>query len=229
MYDKESKIIRNKNEILKIIKVYYEKLYSRNKRNIDDATSFFNNIPQLSDESRELCEGKVTKKECYTMLKEMKNNKSPGNDGFTVEFYCTFWIALGDMFVEALNEAYNRGGMSNSQKQGVITLIEKEGKNAMDVKNYRPITLLNVDYKILSKVLARRIKEVLGEVVHHDQVGYIKDRNIGEAVRLIDDMFFSSLNQDNGYLVAADFEKAFDSVDHDFFIQSFGTFWFWNI
>ena len=142
------------------------------------------------------------------MLKEMKNNKSPGNDGFTVEFYCTFWIDLGDMFVEALNEAYNRGGMSNSQKQGVITLIEKEGKNAMDVKNYRPITLLNVDYKILSKVLARRIKEVLGEVVHHDQVGYIKDRNIGEAVRLIDDMFFSSLNQDNGYLVAADFEKA---------------------
>ena len=113
------------------------------------------------------------------MLKEMKNNKSPGNDGFTVEFYCTFWIDLGDMFVEALNEAYNRGGMSNSQKQGVITLIEKEGKNAMDVKNYRPITLLNVDYKILSKVLARRIKEVLGEVVHHDQVGYIKDRNIG--------------------------------------------------
>ena len=52
---------------------------------------------------------------------------------------------------------------------------------------------------------------------------------LGEAVRLIDDMFFSSLNQDNGYLVAADFEKAFDSVDHDFFIQSFGTFWFWNI
>ena len=98
------------------------------------------------------------------------------------------------MLVEALNEAYERGGISTSQKQGVITLIEKEDKNAMDVNNYRPITLLNVDYKILSKVLARRIKEVLGEIVHHDQVGYINDRNIGEAVRLIDDMFFSSLN-----------------------------------
>ena len=62
----------------------------------------------------------------------------------------------------------------------------------MYVKNYRPITLLNVDYKILSKVLAKRIKEVLGEIIHHDQVGYIKDRNIGEAVRLIDDMFFNT-------------------------------------
>ena len=155
----------------------------------------------------------------------MKNNKSPGNDGFTVEFYCTFWLDLGDMLVGALNEAYNRGGMSNSQKQGVITLIEKEGKNAMYVKNYRPITLLNVDYKILSKVLARRIKEVLGEIVHHDQVGYIKDRNIGEAVRLIDDMFFSSLNQNNGYLAAADFEKAFDSVDHDFLFKVLVLSW----
>ena len=226
MYDKESKIISNKNEILKIIKAFYEKLYSENKRNIDDASSFFNNIPRLSDESKELCEGKVTKAECYKMLKEMKNNKSPGNDGFIVEFYCTFWLDLGDMLVGVLNEAFNRGGMSNSQKQGVITLIEKEGKNAMYVKNYRPITLLNVDYKILSKVLARRIKEVLGEIVHHDQVGYIKDRNIGEAVRLIDDMFFNSLNQNNGYLAAADFEKAFDSVDHDFLFKVLELFGF---
>ena len=228
LYDKESKIISNKNEILKIIKAFYEKLYSENKRNIDDASSFFNNIPRLSDESKELCEGKVTKAECYKMLKEMKNNKSPGNDGFTVEFYCTFWLDFGDMLVGVLNEAYNRGGMSNSQKQGVITLIEKEGKNATYVINYRPITLLNVDYKILSKVLARRIKEVLGEIVHHDQVGYIKDRNIGEAVRLIiiDDMFFNSLNQNNGYLAAADFEKAFDSVDHDFLFKVLELFGF---
>ena len=226
LYDKESKIISNKNVILKIIRAFYEKLYSTEKRNIDDASSFFNNIPRLSDESRELCEGKVTKDECYKMLKEMKNNKSPGNDGFTVEFYCTFWLDVGDILVGVLNEAFNRGVMSNSQKQGVITLIEKEGKNAMYVKNYRPITLLNVDYKILSKVLAKRIKEVLGEIIHHDQVGYIKDRNIGEAVRLIDDMFFNTLNQNNGYLAAADFEKAFDSVDHDFLYRVLEMFGF---
>ena len=58
----------------------------------------------------------------------MKSNKSPGNDGFTVEFYYTFWPALGNILVEALNEAYSKGELSSSQKQGVITLIEKEGK-----------------------------------------------------------------------------------------------------
>ena len=151
---------------------------------------FLNDIQCLSEESKNVCEGKLTKEECYKTLKDMKFNKSPGNDGFTVEFYHTFWPVLGDMIVGVLNEAYNKGHLSNSQKQGVITLLEKEGKDAMYIKNYRPITLLNVDYKILSKVLASRIKKVLGKIVHYDQVGYIKDRNIGEAVRLVDDMFF---------------------------------------
>ena len=89
---------------------------------------------------------------------------------------------------------------------------------------YRSITLLNVDYKILSKVFGKQ--EVLGEIVHNDQVGYIKDMNIGEAVRLIDDMFFYSRNQTNGFLVAADFEKAFDSVDHEFLFNVLELFGF---
>ena len=114
----------------------------------------------------------------------MKANKSPGNDGFAVDF---FWPALGEILVKTLNKAFDRGKLSTPQKQGVITLIEKEGKDTMYVRNYRPITLLNVDYKILSKVLANRIKKVLSEIIHFDQVGYIKERNIGEAIRLIDD------------------------------------------
>ena len=226
LYDDENKIVNDKNKILKIIKDFYENLYFEQKRNIDDNSPFFNNIQCLSEESKNVCEGKLTKEECYKTLKDMKFNKSPGNDGFTVEFYHTFWPVLGDMIVGVLNEAYNKGHLSNSQKQGVITLLEKEGKDAMYIKNYRPITLLNVDYKILSKVLASRIKKVLGKIVHYDQVGYIKDRNIGEAVRLVDDMFFDSMSANNGYAVAADFEKAFDSVDHNFLFKVLDLFGF---
>ena len=134
----------------------------------------------------------------------MKLNKTPGNDGLTVEVYYTFWPALGDLLVEVLNEIYERGELMASQKQGVITLIEKEAKDTLHIQNYRPITLLNVDYKIVSKVLAKIMKEVLNEIIHHDQVGYIKDRNIGEAVRLIDDMLFYSMHygeQGKGFCV----------------------------
>ena len=87
----------------------------------------------------------------------------------------------------------------------------------MQIKNYRPISLLNVDYKILTRVLSVRIKTVLHEIICVDQVGYLKGRNIGEAIRLIDDMIFHTThNEIPGFLLAVDFEKAFDSVSYKF-------------
>ena len=108
-----------------------------------------------------------------TVLKEMKLNKSPGNDGLSTEFYVLFWSVIGDIVVEALNESYTKGELSSSQKQAVITLIQKEGKDPLNITNYRPISLLNVDYKILTKVLSARIKKVLNEIIKIDQVGYL--------------------------------------------------------
>ena len=112
----------------------------------------------------------------FRIVKKHETQQSPGNDGFTVEFYLTFWPQLGSLLVEGFNEAFEKGCLATSQKQGVITLIEKEGKDPLYIKNYRPITLLNTDYKMLSKIMATRIKGVLNEIVHSDQVGYIKSR-----------------------------------------------------
>ena len=72
--------------------------------------------------------------------------------------------------------------MSRSQKQAVITLIEKKGKDRLLLENWRPISLVNVDAKIMSKVIATRIKNVLRNIIHHNQTGYVKDRYIGETV-----------------------------------------------
>ena len=125
----------------------------------------YETLPKLSSESKEHCEGRMRNDECLEVLKDMKFNKSPGNDGLTVEFYNTFWPIVGGIVIDVLNEAYALGELS-SQKQAVITLIAKEGKDSLLLKNYRPISLLNVDYKILAK----RIKEVLNEVILGDQV-----------------------------------------------------------
>ena len=131
LYNENEIITKDKKEILKNIKSFYEKLYSKRKKDDKNKMRFFNNINKLNKESSDSCEGKVTNEECYKILKEIKFNKSPGNDGFTVECYVTFWPQLGEMLVETLNDTYEKSELSNSQKQGVITLLEKEGKNVL--------------------------------------------------------------------------------------------------
>ena len=85
--------------------------------------------------------------ECYNILQTFLKNKSPGNDGLTVKFYLAFWPLFGKLVVDSLNYAFEYGELSNSQKQAVITLIEKKGKDKRLVKNWRPISVINVDAK----------------------------------------------------------------------------------
>ena len=159
--------------------------------------------------------------ECYSALQTFQKNKSPGNDGFTVEFYLAFWPVFGSLLLESLNYAFGYGELSNSQKQAVITLVEKRGKDKRQIKNWRPISLINVDAKIASKTLAKRLKNVLPEVTHFDQSAFVKGRTIFDAIRTIDDVIEHTMNRDISWiLVAIDFEKAFDSVN---FSHSVGT------
>ena len=146
--------------------------------------SFLNtsNLLRLYEELSESCEGEITLKECETILNFFKTGKTPGNDGIPVEFYRVFWPLLGKFMVDSFNEAYNKKEMSHSlQKQAVITLIEKKGKDRNYLENWRPISLINVDAKIASKVIATRVIKVLPEIIHCNQTGYVKGRFIGEA------------------------------------------------
>ena len=109
------------------------------------------------------------------VLKNMKNGKSPGSDGYTAEFYKIFWKDLKPLVCKSINEAFAKGELSITQKQGVITLLPKGDKPREFIKNWRPITLLNVDYKLLSGVLAARIKSVLPDIISDDQKGFLKN------------------------------------------------------
>ena len=95
LYNENNVISSKKQEILKIIKIFYENLYSEKKKKGQSKLSFFDNIVKLKEESRDLCEGKVTKEECYNVLQQMKHNKSPGNDGFSVEFLSYILVSIG--------------------------------------------------------------------------------------------------------------------------------------
>ena len=104
--------------------------------------------------------------------------------------------------------------------QAIIKLIEKKDRDKRYIKNWRPISLLNVDIKILSKALAKRLKEVLPYLISAQQTVYVKNRNIGESGRLISDIIeIANTRKMEGFLVTMDVEKAFDSLDHTFLIS----------
>ena len=186
--------------ILSEQKLFYQDLYTSKNIKADStqtAKSFLSNldIPRLTEEQKLSCEGKITPEECAAVLENFQNNKSPGNDGIPLEFSKKFWSLLSESFTECVNKCFETGEMSRSQKQAVITLIEKKGKDRLLLENWRPISLVNVDAKIMSKVIATRIKNVLPNIIHHNQTGYVKDRYIGETVRSVFDVMDFTLKE----------------------------------
>lgn len=152
----------------------------------------------------------------------MKNDKSPGADGFTVEFFKFFWADLGEYITRSINDSYNKGEFTNIQKLGIITCIPKPDKNRQFLKNWRPITLLSVIYKIASGCIAEKLKTKLLTIINDDQTGFLKGRFIGENIRIVYDiMSYTEFSDIPGLLMLVDFEKAFDTVSWDFIISNF--------
>jgi len=155
----------------------------------------------------------------------LPNGKSPGNDGLTGEIYKGFWNLLGQQLTDSLNFSLEHGELSNSQKQAIIRLIDKKDRDRRYIKNWRPISLINVDVKIASKALALRLEKVLPKVIDGDQCAYVKGRTMFDAVRTIDDvMEYTKLKQLPRIMIAFDLEKAFHSLSWFFLLKALKSF-----
>lgn len=129
-------------------------------------------------------------------------------------FYLAFWCILGKHLVACFNYAHEYRELSNSQK----------GKDKRLIKNWRPISVINVDTKIASKVLAKRLEHILPDLIHYHQNVYVEGRSIFDAVRTIDDVLeYTKQSGQSGILVTINFEKAFDSLDHRFLLKVLHT------
>lgn len=207
---------------------YYKKLYTNKETNQTDNDILRyienTNIQVLNENDKNLLEGEITEIECENVIGTLKINKSPGCDGISAEFYKAFWPNIKTLLLDSLNEAYHTGELSPTQKRSVLSLIYKKNDKTL-LTNWRPISLLNTDYKILAHVLANRLKKVIAKLIKTDQNGYIKGRNISYNIRLIQDVI-DHLESDNieGAIVFLDFQKAFDTVDHKFLQQTLKQF-----
>lgn len=180
-------------------------------------TPFLTNLNKISNSDALICDSPITSQEVADAINHLKCNKSPGSDGITAEFYKHFSDPLTPFLFEVYKESLTNMSLPPSMTQGVISLIPKPHKDMLQIDNWRPISLLNNDYKILASLLAVRFKKVLNKIIDENQSGFMKNRCISNNIRLILDLIdYSELTSDKSFILFLDFFKAFDTVEHPF-------------
>ena len=216
----DGRLVNTQEEILKETTHFYQRLYT--SETTDDLAQDYllNNLTQtLTDEHRDTVEGEITLDELFTAIKSFANDKSPGCDGLTAEFYQTFFNVIGKDLVEVINDGFNRGELSLSMRRGVIVLIWK-GDDKRLLKNWRPMSLLNYDYKAITKVLTTRIRDILPRIIHPNQKCGIKGRSIHDGAALIRDLIeYVNRKHIPGIIISLDQTKAYDRVEWDFLFK----------
>ena len=213
--NKHGDLVFDPYEIQKCQVDFYKELYTANSAmNEDSKTDILKHLDKVLDErSKGKLDEDISMAEVIHALKKQKNNKSPGPDGIPVEFYKMYWHTVGEELLNVFHSGLDNRRLAHSQYLAVIKLLYKKGPRE-DIKNWRPICLLNADYKLLSKVLAERIKSVLPKIIHSDQKGGVDGRYIGENIRLIEDVLYEMENENSdAVILMLDMEKAFDRVE----------------
>ena len=190
---------------------------------------FDQDLPKLNDDDKQTCEGLLKEKECLEAVKLMESGKSPGTDGLPAEFYKVFWNDISSYLVSSLSDrSCEKGRLAITQRRGIISLIPKKDKALDELKNWRPITLLNCDYKIASKAIASRLKTVSpAGLIDNDQTGFLKGRSITENICQINNVIsYTELKNIPGMLLFVDFENAFDTIEWSFVQQTLLCFGF---
>ena len=155
-----------------------------------------------------------------------QNQKSLNNDE---QLLCEGLLSRKEILTNALNYSYEKGKLSISQRRGIVKLIPKKDAELNLIKNWRPLTLLNCDYKMATKAIASRMKTLLPKLISNDQTGFIQKKNrfIRENIRSIDSIItYTAVKRIPGLLLFLNFEKVFDTLEWSFIHKTLRHFGF---
>ncbi|CAJ1079165.1 pol-like protein [Xyrichtys novacula] len=223
--DNKGQTLFETDEILDHTYQFYKQLFSKQKdlkeKEIPEYIKCINK--KLERQDKDWCDSEITEEEIKNAIQALNKNKSPGSDGLTAEFYVKFQEELTPLLNKLYRDMLDNKRVPATLTEGIISLIFKKGDNKL-IKNYRPISLLNTDYKILTKILANRLKQVSGSIINSTQSYSIPGRDISDSILTIKETIHN-MQKDKGFLLSIDLEKAFDRVDHTFLfniLQAFG-------
>jgi len=202
-------------ELAAAARAHFQEIFSDPKRdNISAQITLLETFPPLvTDEENRLMNACVTLSEIEIILKSCAKDKSPGPDGWNVEFFLQFWDLIGAEVLELVEESRLAGHVSGGLNSTFIALIPKISK-ATSYNDFRPISLCNFLYKIISKVIAERLKPWLSRVISPEQFGFLKDRQIFDAVGAAQEGIHSIKDRKiKASLMKVDLNKAYDRVD----------------
>ena len=221
------KEIHNQDVILAKQREFYVDLYASDP-SIDFSLTNDQNI-YIPEHMQQSFEYEFNIEELKLAIMSMKKNKMPGKDGISVDFYQRFWeIIKGPMF-EMVTESFYKSKIPLSMSEGILNLIPKGNKDARLLKNLRPITLLNSDYKAVEKMISNRLREALPYIIHPDQTGFMLNRRISTNIRkILDLVMITKRNKQEALLLCCDFLKCFDRVEFTCITESLKYFKFGN-
>lgn len=212
--------VEGNENILEEIK-FYEQLFCAQGVQQKEKMFLMNQIKaKISEEDKRECEQEIREDEIERAIEQLNKKKSPGIDGIGSEFYICFKGVLTKILKEVFKEIYGKEEVNERMRIGLMKLVYKRKGDKADLKNYRPITMLNTDFKILAKILANRLKEVIPSIIKTNQAYSIKGKDIADITMSIRDTirYMKEKNED-GYIISLDFEKAFDRVEHVYLFE----------
>lgn len=187
------------------------------------------NLPSvISQQMNESLEAKVTKDEVKKALFDMDPDKAPGPDGFSARFVQTCWPIIEKYLLKMVQKSQNIQKIGGSTNSVFLALIPKE-KGANNFNRFQTISLCNRGYKLITKIIANRLKFILPKIILENQGGFIHGREIVDNFLLVQEAIHSSLlRKEQGMVIKLALENAFDRVNHSFLLNvmcklGFGT------